>query len=151
MEHYNSSLEITVSYLGIHKWEPDIYSGFSPALHLQCRIWESIIYLVDIVVHELGWTIDVICTICQAWGGGGGGGGGQHGAAAPGQEGKEQTRQRLAQNYHLQSSAQGECKESRRKNITRNTARKKQRAERRTSFRNEVKTKCELNALSVGI
>jgi hypothetical protein len=33
-EHYNSVLEITVSFLGIHKWEPDI--GFSPALRLQC-------------------------------------------------------------------------------------------------------------------
>jgi hypothetical protein len=36
MEHYNSVLEITVSFLGIHKWEPDIYIGFSPALPLQC-------------------------------------------------------------------------------------------------------------------
>jgi hypothetical protein len=35
-EHYNSVLEITVSILGIHKWEPDIYIGFSLALHLQC-------------------------------------------------------------------------------------------------------------------
>ncbi len=35
-EHYNSVLEITVSFLGIHKWEPDIYIGFPPALHLQC-------------------------------------------------------------------------------------------------------------------
>ncbi len=35
-EHYNSVLEITVSFLGIHKWEPDIYTGFSPALHLKC-------------------------------------------------------------------------------------------------------------------
>jgi hypothetical protein len=26
-------VEITVSFLGIHKWEPDIYIGFSPALH----------------------------------------------------------------------------------------------------------------------
>ncbi len=26
----------TVSFLGIHKWGPDIYTGFSPALHLQC-------------------------------------------------------------------------------------------------------------------
>jgi hypothetical protein len=31
-------LEITVSFLGIHKGEPDIYIGFSPALHLQCRL-----------------------------------------------------------------------------------------------------------------
>jgi hypothetical protein len=37
-EHYNSVLEISVSFLGIHKWEPDIYIGFSPALHLQ---WDS--------------------------------------------------------------------------------------------------------------
>ncbi len=35
-EHYYSVLEITVSFLGIHKWELDIYIGFSPALHLQC-------------------------------------------------------------------------------------------------------------------
>jgi hypothetical protein len=35
-EHFNSVLEITVSFLGIHKWEPDIYIGFSPALYLQC-------------------------------------------------------------------------------------------------------------------
>ncbi len=28
---YNSVLGITVSFLGIHKWEPDIYIGFSPA------------------------------------------------------------------------------------------------------------------------
>jgi hypothetical protein len=34
-EHYNSVLEVTVSFLGIHKWEPGIYTGFSPALHLQ--------------------------------------------------------------------------------------------------------------------
>jgi hypothetical protein len=35
-EHYNPVLEITVLFLGIHKWEPVIYIGFSPALHLQC-------------------------------------------------------------------------------------------------------------------
>jgi hypothetical protein len=28
----------TVSFLGIHEWEPDIYNGFSPALHLQSVI-----------------------------------------------------------------------------------------------------------------
>jgi hypothetical protein len=32
-------LEITVSFLGIHKWEPDIYIGFSLALHLQ---WDGL-------------------------------------------------------------------------------------------------------------
>jgi hypothetical protein len=36
-EHYYSVLEITLTFLGIHKWEPDIYIGFSPALHLQWR------------------------------------------------------------------------------------------------------------------
>jgi hypothetical protein len=35
-EHYNSVLEIIVSVLGIPTWEPDIYIGFSSALHLQC-------------------------------------------------------------------------------------------------------------------
>ncbi len=35
-EHYKSVLKITVSFLWIHKWESDIYVGFSPALHLQC-------------------------------------------------------------------------------------------------------------------
>jgi hypothetical protein len=38
-EHYNSVLEITFSFLGIHVhiWELDIYIGFSSALHLQGR------------------------------------------------------------------------------------------------------------------
>ncbi len=36
-EHYNSVLEITVSFLGKHTWERDVYIGFSPALPLQCR------------------------------------------------------------------------------------------------------------------
>ncbi len=40
-EHYNYVLEITVSFLGIHQWEPVIYIGFPPALHLQC-IWSTI-------------------------------------------------------------------------------------------------------------
>jgi hypothetical protein len=35
-EHYNSVLEITISFMGIHKWEADIYIGFSPAHHLHC-------------------------------------------------------------------------------------------------------------------
>jgi hypothetical protein len=35
-EHYNSILEITDSFMGIHKWETDIYIGYPPALHLQC-------------------------------------------------------------------------------------------------------------------
>jgi hypothetical protein len=34
-EQYNSVLEIKVSFLGIRKWEPDFYIGFSLALHLQ--------------------------------------------------------------------------------------------------------------------
>jgi hypothetical protein len=40
-EHYNSVLEITVSFLGIHIWEPDIYIGFSPVLPLQCSTKSS--------------------------------------------------------------------------------------------------------------
>jgi hypothetical protein len=35
-EHYDSVLGITVSFLGIHRWEPDIYIRFSTELHLQC-------------------------------------------------------------------------------------------------------------------
>jgi hypothetical protein len=35
-EHYNYVLEITVSFLGIHKWQPHIYIEVSPTLHLQC-------------------------------------------------------------------------------------------------------------------
>jgi hypothetical protein len=35
-ELYNSFLEITVSFLGIYRWEPDSYFRFSPVLHLQC-------------------------------------------------------------------------------------------------------------------
>jgi hypothetical protein len=31
-EHYNSVLEKTVLFLGIHKWEPGIYIGFSFAV-----------------------------------------------------------------------------------------------------------------------
>jgi hypothetical protein len=34
-EHYNSVLETTVSFLGIHKWKPDIKIGFLLALYLQ--------------------------------------------------------------------------------------------------------------------
>ena len=41
-DRYNSVLEITVSFPGIHKWEPDIYIGFSPALHLQCTECETV-------------------------------------------------------------------------------------------------------------
>jgi hypothetical protein len=31
-------LEISVSFLEIHKWELDICIGFPPAFHLQCRV-----------------------------------------------------------------------------------------------------------------
>ncbi len=37
-EHYYSILKITVSFLGIQKQEPEIYIGFSLALHLQCSL-----------------------------------------------------------------------------------------------------------------
>ncbi len=40
-EHYNSVLEITVSFLGIHNWETDIYIGFSPALHLYMHTFNT--------------------------------------------------------------------------------------------------------------
>jgi hypothetical protein len=57
-EHYNSVLEITVSFLGIHKWEPDIYIGFSPALHLQCKVRQ---YLCCIKTNKGGaWVNPVL-------------------------------------------------------------------------------------------
>ncbi len=46
-EHYNSVVEITVSILGIHKWEPGIYIGFSPALHMQCVVFVKYHQLVS--------------------------------------------------------------------------------------------------------
>jgi hypothetical protein len=42
-EHYNSVLEITVSFLGGHKWESDICIGLSLALHLQCSMYIEIV------------------------------------------------------------------------------------------------------------
>jgi hypothetical protein len=41
-------LEIAVSFPGIHKWEPDIYIGFSPALHLQCVMKENGFYQIQL-------------------------------------------------------------------------------------------------------
>jgi hypothetical protein len=40
-EHYNSVLEITILFLGIHKWKPDIYIGFSPnpSFAVRCTIY----------------------------------------------------------------------------------------------------------------
>ncbi len=35
---------ITISFLGIKKWEPDIFIGFSPALHLQCGFFTACHY-----------------------------------------------------------------------------------------------------------
>jgi hypothetical protein len=32
------AFEKPVSFLGINKWEPNTYIGFSPALHLQCSM-----------------------------------------------------------------------------------------------------------------
>jgi hypothetical protein len=68
-KHYNSVLEITFSFLGIYKWEPDIYIGFSPALHLQCGMFEA-----SPAWHDKagGWSNDRI-SLCMAHRGGGGG------------------------------------------------------------------------------
>ncbi len=30
--------------MGLHKWEPDIYLGFSPALHLQCTVSKTLFF-----------------------------------------------------------------------------------------------------------
>jgi hypothetical protein len=37
----NFVLKIRVAFLGMHKWQPDIYIGFAPALHLQWDRWLS--------------------------------------------------------------------------------------------------------------
>jgi hypothetical protein len=50
-EHYNFALEITASFLGIQKWEPDIYIGFSSALHLQCS-WPMLFF-----PYKPGWEV----------------------------------------------------------------------------------------------
>ncbi len=47
-EQQSSIVEITVSFPGIYKWEPDIYIGFSPSLHLQCAIsYKFPLYLTE--------------------------------------------------------------------------------------------------------
>ncbi len=49
--------QCTVSFLGIHKWEPDIYTGFLPALHLQCTFtmvhgtWTGLMF-------QIAWALD---------------------------------------------------------------------------------------------
>ncbi len=63
--HYHCVLEITASFLGIHKWEPDIYIGFSPALHLQCTLLSLIYRRLELLMFwfffivklERGWNI----------------------------------------------------------------------------------------------
>ena len=53
--HYNYVLEITVSFLGMQKWEPDIYIGFSSALHLQCS-WPMLFSHIKLAGKGLGYT-----------------------------------------------------------------------------------------------
>ena len=48
-------LEVTVSFLGTHKWEPDIYIGFSSALHLQCS-WPMLFSHINLAGKCLGYT-----------------------------------------------------------------------------------------------
>jgi hypothetical protein len=66
-EHYNSVLEITVSFLGIHKWEPDINIGFSPALHLQCENISSKLELqADFLANYISFMKKIICGIWKS-------------------------------------------------------------------------------------
>ncbi len=50
--HINSVLEITDSILRIHKWEPDIYIGFSAAFHLQWLPPQHLFSIYSIVVKS---------------------------------------------------------------------------------------------------
>ncbi len=63
-EHYNSVLEIIISFLGIQKWEPNIYIGCSPALHLQCGFFTACHYTdidaMAILVNILSILINLI-------------------------------------------------------------------------------------------
>ena len=49
-EQYNSFLEITVSFLGIRKWEPDIYIGFSPPFICSALKYRG--FKLELMVHE---------------------------------------------------------------------------------------------------
>ena len=57
IEHYNSVLEITVSFLGIHKWEPEFYIGFSPALHLQCMYTTYLCLVLAGIDGMIAWNL----------------------------------------------------------------------------------------------
>ncbi len=57
-EHYDSVLEITVSFLRIHKWEPGILIGFSPALYLQV----SRRFISSQIFPKLGFFADFLFT-----------------------------------------------------------------------------------------
>ncbi len=44
----------SVSFLGIYKWEPYIYIGFSPSLHLHCAIYSKFpVYLTERAIPVL--------------------------------------------------------------------------------------------------
>ncbi len=60
-EHFNSVLVITVTFLGIDKWEPDIYIGFSPDLHLQCILCTVFIQTLSFKVI----TAQIKMTLCD--------------------------------------------------------------------------------------
>jgi hypothetical protein len=56
-EHYNYVLEIMRLHSFISgKWEPDIYIGFSPALHLQCEV-----RLKGTGLHRHGFSWCAVC------------------------------------------------------------------------------------------
>jgi hypothetical protein len=65
-EHYNSVLEITVSFLGIHKWEPDIYiDSHRPFICSVLYNWawsSSIKFILD--RHKCSSKISVIGSEC---------------------------------------------------------------------------------------
>ncbi len=71
-EHFNSILETTVSFLGVHKWKPDIYIGFSLALYLQCTHslhCHPISHIGTCIMHPIpsySPLCHTYCTYCQS-------------------------------------------------------------------------------------
>ncbi len=73
--NYNSVLEITVSFLGIQNWEPDIFIGFSLTLHLQCThysVTAPFTWVTSFILPTLPLSFESFLSGWSPTGGGGG-------------------------------------------------------------------------------